>query len=226
MKNLLLKLIVLAVAGIALVATSAIASPIFFQADNVTGAGTIDYGMISGTGLGINDAPVFSFQGQSGLPTNDISSFVPGNDYTIRVVLEGFQAKINPQSPWNNYGIDDIDATFGPYPIPGLPVGSLSAGTYGPLTWNLDWNTYSGSISYNFDYFSGPTTNQGVNAQLASLDQLYSNNHTADGTMNASIRWDHFRVELTPASVPEPATMLLFGTGLAGLAGVARRKTK
>ena len=46
--------------------------------------------------------------------------------------------------------------------------------------------------------------------------------------MDSSENWHGLTVGVSPsaAPVPEPATMLLFGTGLAGLAAVGRRKNK
>lgn len=44
------------------------------------------------------------------------------------------------------------------------------------------------------------------------------------GTLGGVVDYQNFLVKATTTPVPEPATMLLFGTGLAGLAAVARRR--
>ena len=59
MKNVLLKSMVLTAAGLAMAASNALANPIFFEADNVTGRAEITYGM----GNTINNAPELFFQG-------------------------------------------------------------------------------------------------------------------------------------------------------------------
>jgi len=205
-----------------LVLSRYLANPIFFEADNVTGQAQIQYDLAGIT------APVFSFTATGGDPLQyDTDSFNAGDQYTVTVTLEGFAADINEDGNYD-YNLGPQIYTSAPYAIPALPIGPNSQGTYGPFTWNLDWVQKNGTVSYDFDLIPGPTTNQGVNVQLAGLDQLYSASHTADGSMNANVKWDTLRIELNPVpnSIPEPTTMLLFGTGLAGLFGVVRRKKK
>ena len=71
-------------------------------------------------------------------------------------------------------------------------------------TWSLDLSTLSLGDSVTVKLFARDCT-WGAHGGYAFLDGI--------GTIN-------------PSNVPEPATMLLFGTGLAGLAGLRRRQVR
>jgi hypothetical protein len=76
-----------------------------------------------------------------------------------------------------------------------------------------------GSITYN---------TQGLTAEFVGLENSSLFNRlvfTNTANTNGFYAIDDFRFESTGSQVPEPATMLLFGAGLAGLAVVRRKKT-
>jgi len=62
--------------------------------------------------------------------------------------------------------------------------------------------------------------------QLNSLDFIVRNYAQAGGTATSNPTGLIFKAEVQYAPVPEPATMLLLGTGLIGLAGIGRKKLR
>ena len=153
--------------------------------------------------------------------------FVAGSAFALPII-DG------PAGPFN-----DMDV----YNFAGGPV-TLDAGTYN-LLFTLSGETHGGwdasgpatdyfyihydlgSTSENFSYIPGLGTLSieiPISVDLAT-DDLFNLTAWSDTTSpNHQEIWNLDGASLS--ETPEPATMLLFGTGIAGLAGISRRRKK
>ncbi len=102
----------------------------------------------------------------------------------------------------------------------GMSTGSMGSGVNYTYNWDLDEGDYRLAMddTYGDGLDAGGHAYLTVNSVplLSHVGNLFNYSYTLD-----------FAVPRSDSSIPEPATMLLFGTGLLGLAGISiRRKRK
>ena len=224
MKNVFLKSTLLAIASVGLLAGSALAlgfpfadfqGAIFVDVDGNTptydGVHITDY-------VDINGQYVFNSQQDSFIGQTVGGSMLSGVSYDY---LTG-TVTVDPNASANFYiGSADGSDPYLTATISNFSVTDLGNNAYSISALLSNQQYFHTADSEFMAQYESASPDSGFQGQLLSWDLVFtlppSNNSGYDYGVNVSGKM---------APVPEPATMLLFGTGLAGLAGVVRRKKK
>lgn len=176
-----------------------------FQNFTVTGSSVIVTGLFSNDLMILNPSTAY-YEIRSNVSVGDGGTLIASGTVTDNVTATGR----------TGFGVTEYTNL-----VSGLSI-DLSPGQYWFTVVPIDLNT-AGGRSFNSNTF-------GLNAigtQTSDL-QYWDSNFSVDTFVNANgngvFQTFSSGVYVADSAVPEPATMLLFGTGLAGLAAVRRKR--
>ncbi len=161
---------------------------------------------------------------------NDINFFHRSASYSIDILLDD-------SSVWSSSAEivtydDRTDESWAELQLTGTDLGGTFVSTYTDDGYGYSW----GSANYTFDPFQGTIDIGKISAgdsfslqyalSVYTEGNQYFESKAYLGNPEATPFSPGFSGSVTAAPVPEPTTMLLFGTGLAGLAGTRIRRKK